>query len=127
MNDMRVVFDSRNRRACADRALVLASLQIPHQLVDDDAGCALVVPAEYSARALDELRLYDQENPPQRPRKLKTVVYQNAVPGVVHTLSLFARSPGLLASPILARTGWLLAGSTVSWFALASGGEPLPR
>jgi len=83
MNDMRVVFDSRNRRACADRALVLASLQIPHQLVDDDAGCALVVPAEYSARALDELRLYDQENPPQRPRKLKTVVYQNAVPGVV--------------------------------------------
>jgi len=80
---MRVVFDSRNRRACADRALVLASLQIPHQLVDDDAGCALVVPAEYSARALDELRLYDQENPPQRPRKLKTVVYQNAVPGVV--------------------------------------------
>jgi len=83
MNDMRVVFDSRNRRACADRALVLASLQIPHQLVDDDAGCALIVPAEYSARALDELRLYDQENPPQRPRKLKTVVYQNAVPGVV--------------------------------------------
>jgi membrane associated rhomboid family serine protease len=83
MNDMRVVFDSRNRRACADRALVLASLQIPHQLVDDDAGCALVVPAEYSARALDELRLYDQENPPQRPRKLKTFVYQNAVPGVV--------------------------------------------
>jgi len=78
-----VVFDSRNRRACADRALVLASLEIPHQLVDDDAGCALVVPAEYSARALDELRLYDQENPPQRPRKIKTFVYQNAVPGVV--------------------------------------------
>ena len=83
INDMRVVFDSRNRRACADRALVLASLQIPHQLVDDDAGCALVVPAEYSARALDELRLYDQENPPQRPRKRKTIVYQNAIPGVV--------------------------------------------
>ena len=62
---------------------MLASLEIPHQLVDDDAGCALVVPAEYSARALDELRLYDQENPPQRPRKIKTFVYQNAVPGVV--------------------------------------------
>ena len=83
IDDMRVVFDSRNRRACADRALVLAALEIPHQLVDDVAGCALIVPAEFSARASDELRLYDQENPPPRPRKVRTVVYQNAIPGVI--------------------------------------------
>lgn len=82
-DDMRVVFESRNRRACSDRALVLASLQVPHQIIEDVAGCALIVPAEFSARAIDELRLYDQENPPSRPRKIKAIVHQNAIPGVV--------------------------------------------
>lgn len=83
IDDMRVVFDSRNRRACADRALVLESLQIPHRIVDDAASCALIVPAEFSARAMDELRLYDEENPPRRPRRIEPFVYQNAVPGIV--------------------------------------------
>jgi len=82
-DDLRVVFESRNRRACADRALVLESLQIPHQIVDDAVGCALVVPAGSSAQAMNELRLYDEENPPQRPRQIKTIEYQNAIPGVV--------------------------------------------
>ena len=81
--DLRVVFESRNRAACSDRALVLASSQIPHKVVDDSRSCALVVPAEYSARAMVELRLYDEENPPpvQRPRKV--VEYQDPVPGIV--------------------------------------------
>lgn len=82
-DDMRVVFDSRNRRACSDRALVLTSLQIPYQLVDDSDSCALVVPAEFSARAIDELRLYDEENPPARTQVQKIPKYQNAVPGVL--------------------------------------------
>ena len=43
--DLRVVFESRNRQSCADRALVLESLRIPHQLIDDGASCALIVPA----------------------------------------------------------------------------------
>lgn len=83
IDDMRVVFDSRNRRACADRALVLESLQIPHRIVDDAVSCALIVPAEFSARAMDELRLYDEENPPHRPQRVEPFVYQNAVPGII--------------------------------------------
>lgn len=82
-DDMRVVFDSRNRRACADRALVLESLQIPHQIVDDAVGCALLVPAKFSPRAMDELRLYDEENPPRRPREIKHFEYQDATAGIV--------------------------------------------
>jgi membrane associated rhomboid family serine protease len=82
-DDIRVVFESRNRRECADRALVLASAQIPHQLVEDYSGCALVVPADQSARAMDELRLYDEENPPPLLRKAEPYPYQNAVPGIV--------------------------------------------
>ena len=82
-DDLRVVYESRNRRACADRALVLAAAQIPHQIVDDLSGCALVVPAEFSPRAIEELRLYDEENPPLRPQKPVQFVYQNAVPGII--------------------------------------------
>ncbi len=83
MEDLRVVYESRNRRSCSDRALVLAAAQIPHQVVDDGPTCALVVPAEFSARAIDELRLYDDENPPRQPRPRKRIEYQDALPGIV--------------------------------------------
>jgi len=81
--DLRVVFESRNRQSCSDRALVLAASRIPHQVVDDGFSAALVVPAEYSARAVEELRLYDDENPPARPKPQARIVYQDAVPGVI--------------------------------------------
>jgi len=83
MEDLRVVFESRNRRSCSDRALVLAAAHIPYQLIDDGSSCALVVPAELSARAAEELRLYDEENPPTRPQPRKRIVYQDSLPGVV--------------------------------------------
>lgn len=81
--DLRVVFESRNRQSCADRALVLAASGIPHQLIDDGFTAVLVVPAEHSARAVEELQLYDDENPPVRPKKQRRVVYQDALPGVI--------------------------------------------
>ena len=80
--DLRVVFESRNRQSCADRALVLAALKIPYQMIDDGVSAALVVPAEYSVRAVEELRLYDDENPPVRPKASKPIEYQDAVPGI---------------------------------------------
>ena len=81
--DLRVVFESRNRRACADRALVLESVQIPYQIIDDAASCALVVPAEFSPRAVAELQLYEEENPPRRAHKVWRLAPQNAAPGVI--------------------------------------------
>ena len=83
MDDLRVVYESRNRRQCSDRALVLASVQIPYELVDDGQSCAIVVPAQFSPRAVEQLRLYEDENPPARPRPRKHVVYQDALPGVI--------------------------------------------
>ncbi|HSG97311.1 MAG TPA: rhomboid family intramembrane serine protease [Woeseiaceae bacterium] len=83
MEDLRVVYESRDRRRCSDRALVLASGHIPYQMIDDGLSCALVVPAEHSARAAEELRLYDEENPPLRPKPRKRIVYQDALPGVI--------------------------------------------
>jgi membrane associated rhomboid family serine protease len=83
MEDLRVVYESTNRQNCSDRALVLASVQIPYQLVDDGMSCVLVVPAEHSARAVEELQLYEDENPPVRPKPRKRIIYQDALPGVI--------------------------------------------
>jgi membrane associated rhomboid family serine protease len=109
MDDLRVVFESRNRRSCSDRALVLAAVQIPHQLVDDGQSCALVVPAEYSARAAEELRLYEEENPPARPLPRKKIVYQDALPGVVAYV-LIVCAVAWLAGYSFFEANWFAAG-----------------
>jgi len=108
-NDMRVVFESRDRRACSDRALVLASLQIPHQLVDDAAGCALIVPAEVSAQATQELRLYEEENPPRHPVKARPFVYRNAVPGIIAYIITICAIAWFAGISLLGQD-WLAAG-----------------
>ena len=82
-DDMRMVYESRNRAECSDRALVLAAVQIPFQIIDDIASCALVVPAEFSAQAMQQLIQYDDENPPQFTPVTKPPVYHNALPGLV--------------------------------------------
>lgn len=87
-DDWRVVFESRNRVACSDRALVLASIEIPHELVHDQTGCALIVPAEYSGDAVRELQLYDEENPVVVPRKPAAIHYHNPVPGIIGYLTV---------------------------------------
>ncbi len=81
-DDLRVVFESRNRQDCSDRALVLAAARIPHRMINDGLTSAIVVPAEHSARAVEELRLYEDENPPFVPPQKKRVTYQDAIPGV---------------------------------------------
>ena len=83
MEDLRVVYENSNRKRCSDRALVLAAAHIPYQLIDDGQSCVLVVPAEYSARAAEEIRLYEEENPPPKPRVSRRIVYQDALPGVI--------------------------------------------
>ena len=65
--DLRVVFESGNRLRCLDRALVLEAANIPHQVIRDGVGSAIVVPASWSAEAAAELQLYDDENPPEPP------------------------------------------------------------
>ena len=45
-DDWTVVFESRAKPPCMDRALVLTSLSIPHQIMQVDYLCQLVVPVE---------------------------------------------------------------------------------
>jgi membrane associated rhomboid family serine protease len=109
MEDLRVVYESRNRRRCADRALVLSSVHIPYQLIDDGMSCALVVPAEHSARAAQELQLYDEENPPVVAKPRKQIVYQDAVPGVAAYALVVCLVAGMAGYSFFG-SDWLAAG-----------------
>lgn len=82
-DDLRVVYQSPVRAECADRALVLAAVRIPHQVIADAASCALLVPAEYSAQAMQELTEYDQENPPRARPQRPVAEYYDALPGLI--------------------------------------------
>lgn len=107
--DLRVVFESRNRQSCADRALVLASLQIPYQMIDDGNSCALIVPAEFSTRAVSELQLYDEENPPIQPKTVAQIEYQDAVPGLIGYAFVICVVAGMAGYSFF-QSNWFTAG-----------------
>jgi rhomboid protease GluP len=78
-----IVFDSTNRQACNDRALVLTSLKIPHEILGDDIRYLLAVPAEAAEKARYEIWQFETENKPvPRPKPRLVPEYQDAVPGV---------------------------------------------
>ena len=109
MDDWRVVYESRNRRGCSDRALVLASAHIVHEIIEDGLSCALIVPAADSARAAEELRLYDDENPPVQPKRRRRIVYQDAVPGLIAYVLIVCTVTGMAGYSFLGGD-WLAAG-----------------
>jgi len=107
--DLRVVFESRNRQSCSDRALVLAAQRIPHQLIDDGSSCALLVPAEFSADAASELRLYDEENPPVAAQPVARVQYLDPVPGLVGYVLVICIAAGMAGYSFF-QSNWIAAG-----------------
>lgn len=109
MDDLRVVYESRNRHSCSDRALVLAAAHIPYQLIDDGLSCALVVPAAHSPKATEELRLYDEENPPVHTKKRKRIVYQDALPGLIAYVLVICVVAGLAGHSFFG-SNWFAAG-----------------
>lgn len=108
-DDLRVVYESRNRAECSDRALVLASARIPYQIVNEADSCALIVPAEFSARAMEQLIQYDDENPPLSPPRKVTIEYQNAVPGLI-AYALTICGIAVLAGAAVFGADWYAAG-----------------
>lgn len=105
-----VVFESERPAACSDRALVLTSLEIPHEVVRGENGWQLVVPGDYAERARFELWQYAQENrPPKRLEPRVTLQQHDGVPGVlvyVGVIGLFA----WLAGEAAFGRDWLTAG-----------------
>jgi rhomboid protease GluP len=109
-DDWTVVFRSRSRQACNDRALVLTSLSIPYEVLVADQGYMLVVPAEVSERARYEIWQYDKENVPVRRQAPRLVPdFQNAVPGVVVYILIVCLVAWLAGENAFNRN-WLAAG-----------------
>lgn len=108
-DDLRVVYESANRAACSDRALVLTAVQIPFQIVEDAMSCALVVPAEFSARAMHQLTQYDDENPPAVVVQRTPIVYQNAIPGLLAYAAIICGIAALIATAASPQD-WYMAG-----------------
>lgn len=78
------VFESPDQRACADRALVLVSLAIPHEVLTDGRHYLIVVPDEDRHRARHELWLYARENEPRgRRRPVMLPAAHDPWPGIV--------------------------------------------
>jgi len=72
-------------------------------------SCALIVPAEYSAQAMDQLIQYDDENPPVVVRKIAAVQYQNAAPGLIGYVLIIC-GIALLAGFSVSNSEWITAG-----------------
>ncbi len=83
-DDWSVVFESRAKAPCMDRALVLTSLGIPHQVMQVAELCRLVVPEEFVEKAKFEIWQFEEENKSKvLPGPAVQPVYQDAVSGVV--------------------------------------------
>ena len=107
--DLRVVFESSNRRSCADRALVLSAARIPYQMIEDGVSCAIIVPAEHSAAAAEQIRLYEEENPPVIPQPAKPIEYQDALPGIIAYVLIVCAVSWLAGYSIFERN-WFVVG-----------------
>jgi membrane associated rhomboid family serine protease len=82
-DDWTVVFESRRRWECAEQALVLDALGIPHLIADGPRNAALLmVPVEHAGRARDELRQYVTENQ-RKPPGADLPLHGHGIPGVV--------------------------------------------
>lgn len=105
-----VVFEHRAMPPCSDRALVLTSLDIPHQLLHTGGMCLLVVPTEFEERAKFEIWQYEQENRPTTlPEPRITPVYQDALPGLIAYIGLIGLFAWLAGEAVFNRD-WLAAG-----------------
>lgn len=103
------MFESESRKECADRSLVLHSLDIRYEVVEDGRRSLLVVPEWSAERARYELWQYETEN--QAPPAAEGIkpVYQDSIWGVtgyIAVISIIA----VLAGEAAFNSDWLAAG-----------------
>jgi rhomboid protease GluP len=82
--DWSIVFESVDARACNDRALVMQSMSIPFQVVNEEGRSVLLVPTMQAEKAKFELWQYEQENQPRKMLQRRPLPpAQNGIPGVI--------------------------------------------
>lgn len=104
------VYESRQQSACAERALVLTSLSIEHEIVDSATGHQLLVAEPDLHRARHELWLYEQENKPRQYRAPGLIgSNHNPWPGVAGYILVLCAVAWLAGRGAFGHN-WLLAG-----------------
>lgn len=110
INSVKVIYESPSRKECSDRSLVLLSQEIPFDIVLDAGLSLLVVPAEFAERAKFELWQYEQENvQPKVSAPRITLVYQNAIPGIIGYIAVIS-IVALLAGEAAFDRNWFVTG-----------------
>ena len=83
-DDWTVVFEHRVRRPCADRALVLTAMNIPHEIGLRDGRWGVGVPAAIAEHSGFGIWQYGVENGTNDSgARGVEPVYQDAIPGVI--------------------------------------------
>jgi membrane associated rhomboid family serine protease len=109
-DDLVLVYESRNRQAVSDRALVLHSLGIPYQMLDGESGLVLLVPGDAAERAKFEIWQYEQENLPRlKPSRMPLPRYQDGVAGVIVYITVLCAVAWLAGESTFGRD-WYTAG-----------------
>lgn len=105
-----IVYESPHRRHCAERSLVLDSLDIPHEILQGEAGWAIAVPTGNAEAARRELAQYARENLAASPgRPVRQPVYQDAIPGIVVYFAILLLVAWAAGTSLFGKD-WLAAG-----------------
>ena len=108
--EVAVAFEHASHAVCSDRALVLTSLDIPHQMLRTDGMFQLVVPREFAERARFELWQYEQENQAARKtRERAQPLYHDPLPGVLFYIGVIGLFAWLAGESAFGRD-WVAAG-----------------
>lgn len=99
-----------SRKECADRSLVLHSLDIRYEVVEDGQRSLLVVPEALAEKAKFELWQYEEENQAPKPDKTGiSPVYQDSMWGVTGYIAVISIVAVLAGDAAFGRD-WLAAG-----------------
>ena len=105
-----IVYESQHRQRCTERSLVLDSLDIPHEVLQGEAGWAIAVPASNAEAARRELAQYARENLVSTPvRPVRQPVYQDAMPGIVVYFAILLLVAWAAGTSLFGKD-WLAAG-----------------
>ncbi|MEM7500968.1 MAG: rhomboid family intramembrane serine protease [Pseudomonadota bacterium] len=114
------VFADAAHGPCAERSLVLTSLNIPHEILQEGDRYVLAVPSDVAERAKFELWQYEEENrAQQRPAPPPPMPTRDPLPGLLFYIGAIGLFAWLAADTIFGHD-WLARGR-IDGYALRSG------
>lgn len=112
------IFQSASRRPSEEQALVLKAMNIEHLVTERPDGCHVLVPAAQAQFAVEQLRLYQRENPRRHVAPWPAIDPGRGLPGALGfalVLSVaYTIQSGYMQGIDWTSTGELIAGRVVA-------------